>query len=297
MARNWVVTGSRGQLGRALVSSLEAEGASVHASDLPEVDIADPVGLASWLDAAPREPAVVVNAAAFTHVDRCEREPEAAARANAQGPEVLADACRHRGHRLVHVSTDYVFRGDGDHPYRETDPPDPVSTYGRTKLEGERAVLGASDASLVVRTSWVFGAGRNFLAAILAQAEARRTGEASGPLRVVADQRGRPTYAVDLARAIRTLVEGEARGLYHVANAGEATWWDLARLCLDECGFSDLEVERIRTQDLDLPAPRPAWSVLDCTKAEAAGVRMRSWQDAVRAYLRSDESPRSEGSS
>jgi dTDP-4-dehydrorhamnose reductase len=233
----------------------------------------------------------VVNAAAFTHVDRCETERDAARRANALGPGVLAEACAAAGSRLAHVSTDYVFRGDGSEPYREDDPPDPVSAYGATKLEGEGLVLGAAPDALVVRTSWVFGEGRNFLGAILGQAALRRDGSVEGPLRVVDDQRGRPTYAEDLALAIVGLLEGGCRGLYHVANAGVATWWDLSRVTLDLAGYSDIAIDRIRSSDLDLPAPRPHWSVLDCAKAEAQGVGLRAWQEAVREYLESDLSP------
>lgn len=287
----WLVTGCYGQLGSALVSQLRARGVVVHANDVDSLDVADPEAVAAFFAAARPRPDVVVNAAAFTHVDRCEREPEAAARANERAPAVLAGACLENAARLVHVSTDYVFPGDGHAPYKETHPTGPRSVYGRTKLAGERAVLEASPGFLVVRTSWVFGRGRNFLAAILAQAAARRSGEASGPLRVVDDQRGRPTYAEDLAAGIRGLVEAGARGLYHLANAGEATWWDLARFCLDEAGYADLVVERIRTADLDVAADRPAWSVLDCSKAATEGVELRPWRDAVRAYLQSEESP------
>jgi dTDP-4-dehydrorhamnose reductase len=288
--QGWVVTGCYGQLGSALVDQLEREGVPVHASDMDTLDIADPAAVGAYLDALPT-PAVLANAAAYTHVDRCEQEPEQAARANREGPAVLARACAARGIRLVHVSTDYVFAGKGKEPYRETDSADPQSTYGRTKLEGEQAVLAAAPDALVVRTSWVFGRGRNFIAAILEQAAARRTGEAQGPLRVVDDQRGCPTYATDLAEGIRALVEAKAQGLYHLSNAGETTWWDLARFCLDESDMADLEVERIRTASLDLPAPRPAWSVLDCRKAGDLGVRLRPWPDAVRAYLASNDSP------
>jgi dTDP-4-dehydrorhamnose reductase len=259
--------------------------------DLPEVDVSDPAALEALFAALPAPADVVANAAAFTHVDRCEREPEAAERANGRAPGLLAEACARRGARLVHVSTDYVFAGDATEPYREEDPPDPRSVYGRSKLDGERRVLGAAPSNLVVRTSWLFGRGRNFLAAILEQARASRRGELPGPLRVVDDQRGRPTWAVDLAAGIRRLVDRRATGVYHVAGGGIASWWDVARFGLDEAGFADLEVERIRSTDLHLPAPRPAWSVLDCSKAEALGVRMRDWQDAVRAYLRSEDSP------
>ena len=141
----------------------------------------------------------------------------------------------------------------------------------------------------------MFGRGRNFVAAIVSQARERRAGTARGPLRVVDDQKGRPTYAEDLASAIRALVAKGARGVYHVTNAGVATWWDVARTCLDRAGFADLEIERIHTGDLDLDAPRPAYSILDCAKAEAAGVRTRSWQDALAAYLASPASPLRDG--
>lgn len=271
------------------MSQLQAAGARVRGFTHAELDIAEPDAVARVLDDI--RPRVLLNAAAFTHVDRCESEPEAASRANAEGPKVLAKACQARGVRLVHVSTDYVFAGDAATPYREEDRTDPQSAYGRTKRDGEVAVLAALSDALVVRTSWVFGHGRNFIAAVLAQARLRRRGEAEGPLRVVDDQRGSPTYAWDLAGAIRQLVEAGAEGLYHISNAGEATWWDLARFCLDESGYPDVEIERIRTETLNLPAHRPTWSVLDGAKAAGQGVRMRSWQDAVRAYLESEDAP------
>ena len=294
MSTNWVIAGCRGQLGYALGRQLaEQAGCRVLAAvDLPEVDISDPNAVGRVLDGLDPAPDFLVNAAAFTHVDRCEREPEAARRANAVAPGVLAEACARAGSRLVHVSTDYVFAGDAERPYSEEDAPAPRSVYGRTKLEGEERVRAVSEDFLVVRTSWVYGRGRNFLAAILAQAQARRRGEASGPLRVVDDQRGRPTYAEDLAAGIRELLERGAHGLYHLAGGGEATtWWELARVCLDAGGFEDLVVDRIRTEELHLAAARPARSVLDCSKAEARGVRLRSWRDALGAYLEAPESP------
>jgi dTDP-4-dehydrorhamnose reductase len=289
----WVVTGCRGQLGRALVERLSAAPgeALLSATDLPELDVGDPEAVEGLFAGLPEAPEVLVNAAAFTAVDRCESQPETAQRANGEAPGLLAAACRRVGCRMLHVSTDYVFAGDAQRPYREDDEPAPRSVYGRTKLEGERRVRAAAPDALLVRTSWVFGRGRNFVAAILAQAEARRRGEASGPLRVVDDQQGCPTYAWDLAEGLRGLLEAGARGLYHLAGGGVATWWDLARATLDAGGFGDLAVERIRTRDLDLDAPRPAWSVLDCSKAAGQGVRLRSWRDALHAYLESPDSP------
>jgi dTDP-4-dehydrorhamnose reductase len=293
MKVSWVITGCLGQLGRALAAELAAAGSEVAAAgDLPELDISDRDGLARFL-ARLTPPLVVVNTAAFTHVDSCEKPENRATvwRANAEGPGLLAELCAERGFGLVHISTDYVFAGDAQRPYREDDPPAPVSEYGRSKLEGERRVLAACRGALLVRSSWVFGRGRNFVAAILSQAQERRRRQDRTPLRVVDDQRGKPTYAADLAAGIRGLVEAKATGLYHLANHGEATWWEVARASLDEAGFGDLEVDRIQTRDLSLPAPRPIYSVLDCSKAEALGVRPRGWRDALEAYLRSPDSP------
>ena len=287
---HWFVSGSRGQLGSALIDCLSRAHADVSGADIDDFDIAEPAPVRERLAALPR-PLVWVNAAGFTQVDRCEREPELARRANAEAPAVLGRACAEAGARLVHVSTDYVFAGDARRPYREDDPTGPRSVYGHTKLDGDRAVLAASPDFLVVRTSWVFGKGRNFIAAVLDQAAARRAGRASGPLRVVADQTGRPTYAVDLAAAIVQLVTAGARGVVHVANTGATTWWDLARCALDEGGYADIAIDRIQTSELVTDAVRPAWSVLDTARAEALGVKMRSWQEAVTAYLRSDHSP------
>lgn len=293
MSTRYLITGGRGQLGFALSRQLAARpGCEVVASvDLPEVDVSDVTAVARLFDALPRPPDVVLNAAAYTHVDRCEREPEAAHRANGVAPGLLAEACARAGSRLVHVSTDYVFPGDRRSPYTEEDAPAPRSVYGRTKLEGEERVRRCCEDFLIVRTSWVFGRGRNFIAAILDQARARRAGAARGPLRVVDDQTGRPTYAEDLAEGIQRLLEVGAHGLYHLAGGGTATWWELARASLDASGYEDLVVDRIGTDELHLDAPRPAWSVLDCSKAEGLGVRLRDWPEAVAAYLRSPESP------
>ena len=288
MSGSWLVTGSRGQLGRALEDGLRSAGRDCRAFSHEELDITSEDGIRAAFDALEAAPAVVLNAAAFTQVDRCESEPERAYQVNAEAPALLARICSERGVRLVHVSTDYVFSGDASQPYAEQDPTAPTSIYGRSKLEGERRVLAHSGDFLVVRSSWIFGKGRNFLAAMLGQAAKRRSGEVKEPLRVVDDQWGRPSYAPDLAAGILVLLEAGARGLYHLANAGVATWWELARFCLDESGYGDVKIERLRTADFERPAPRPRWSVLDCGKALAVGVEMREWRDAVRAYLVSE---------
>ena len=291
--RRWVVTGAGGQLGRCLVARLAASerdqlvAGFAHA----DLDITDAAAIRSALGGLPGgAPDVVVNAAAMTQVDRCESEPALAEAANAAAPGHIAETCRALGARLVHVSTDYVFAGDSTRPYRETDPTTPRSVYGRTKLEGERRVFEVLPDAIVARTAWVFGPGRNFVRTILL-AGARTLAEGGPGLRVIDDQRGSPTYADDLAAALIGLVEAGGTGLYHVANAGIATWWELARAAIDAWGHPEVPIAKLRTDEYPVPAPRPAWSVLDTTRAERLGVSMRPWREALRAYLHSDASP------
>jgi len=286
MGTRYVITGAGGQLGRSLVELLAPVGgrkdrlaAGYGRADL---DIGDSASLGRVFETSPD---VVVNAAAFTAVDRCESEPEIARRINTIAPGELAARCAKEGARFVHVSTDYVFDGESETPYREDAATGPRSAYGRTKLEGEQRVLAANPESLVVRTSWVFGPGKNFVEAILRQAALRRSGDAAGPLRVVADQSGAPTSAQDLAGGILDLVAAGVRGLVHLSNGGTTTWHGFAREILDQSGARDLEIDAITTAELDLPAPRPRFSRLDCSRARALGVVLRPWQEALAAYL------------
>jgi dTDP-4-dehydrorhamnose reductase len=294
----WVVIGRGGQLGRCLEQQLRGDPRQqlVAALDRAELDVGDAAAVEAFFEGmAPEPPDVLVNAAAFTGVDLCESEEALAMAINGEAPGRLAQHCSRIGTKLVHVSTDYVFDGEASVPYPTSAPLAPASAYGRSKAEGERRVAAAQPEALVVRTSWVFGPGKNFVGAILRQAGLRRRGEVSGPLRVVADQAGTPTYAADLASGLLSLAtlaaeDGRARelgGLYHLTNAGQTTWWGFARAILDASGCADLEIERLATADLDLPAPRPLYSVLDCDRAAALGVRLRSWRDALVAYLES----------
>lgn len=300
----FVVTGSHGQLGQCLLSAIDAQADDevVAAFSREDLDVSDAAEVASIFSRVPGGADVLVNAAAFTAVDLCEREGERAFAVNGIGPGLLAEACREAGVRFVHVSTDYVFDGEGRAPYVEDHPISPQSAYGRSKAEGERRVLAELPDALVVRTSWVFGPGRNFIVAILEQAQKRRRGEVTGPLSVVDDQRGTPTYAADLAEGLLQLAHATGsrwptdgtddsvrctRGVLHLTNAGETTWFDFAREILAATGHGDLVVEPISTADLDLPAPRPAYSVLDCSRAARLGVTLRSWRDALSDYLAS----------
>jgi dTDP-4-dehydrorhamnose reductase len=256
-----LVTGAAGQVGRALRAHLP--GAVF--LDRAALDVCDPAAVRDAF--GPGD--VVVHAAAKTDVDGCERDPDAAFASNAEAARSVAGT----GARVIHLSTDYVFDGTSGAAYAEDDPVNPLSVYGRSKLEGERAVL-ARPGNLVVRTSWVYGDGRNFFRAVLAAERAGRT------LRVVDDQRGRPTAAADLARALAYLLSRGVSGVVHVTGDGEpCTWADLAELAVGH------PVVRISTAEFGAPAPRPRSSVLALERARALGVPLADWHDSVRRYL------------
>jgi len=269
------------------------------AADHESLDLASPAATERLFERGRGEGAqVLFNAAAFTAVDRCESQQSLAQRVNADGPRRLALRCREAGVLLVQVSTDYVFSGEGSTPWLEDAPTAPANVYGHSKLLGEQAVRQADGDALIVRTSWVFGPGRNFVVAILEQARKRRSGEIGGPLSVVDDQVGSPTYAAHLAAGLLGLAEAATnenasreleRGIYHLTGSGWTTWYDFARAILDRSGNGDLEIERRKTHELDLPAARPAYSVLDTSRAAAWGVSLPSWEEGLDAYLTSPE--------
>jgi len=270
----FVVLGCRGMLARALAAELAARDEPHVGVDLPEVDIADPASVSRLV--ADESPDILLNAAAWTDVDGAESDPEGAARANVEGPRVLAEAARSSGALLVHVSTDYVFGGTGTEPYDEDTPVAARGVYAETKLAGEEAVRSSGCRHLIVRAAWLYAPwGKNFVRTILKAAREGRE------LRVVDDQRGSPTYAPDLARAILDLVKSGAVGTFHAVNSGEATWFDLAAETLKRAGL-DVPVARVSTSEFPRPAPRPACSVLSTAKLEAAlGRPMRHWREAL----------------
>ncbi len=272
-----LVVGCRGLLGRELMEILPSLGA-VSGADLPELDIRSPASVAAVL--AAHRPRWVVNAAAYTDVDRCETEREKAFAVNALGAGNLARACRKASAALVHLSTDFVFDGAKGSPYLEEDPPRPLSVYGESKLAGEEAVRAAGGRGLIVRTAWLFGrGGRNFPDTILARA--RETGK----LAVVDDQEGSPTYAVDLARGIAALVRAGAEGTVHLSNRGHCSWFEYARFIVAVAGIP-AEVRPAKSAELNRPARRPSWSVLSLQRYETlTGLTMRPWQEAVREYI------------
>jgi dTDP-4-dehydrorhamnose reductase len=280
-----LVVGANGQLGLELQRAPLPRGWVLRAAGRDELDLAQPGAVREAI--ATLRPDAVINAAAYTAVDKAQTESELAFAINRDGAASLAEAAAKLDAPLVQVSTDYVFSGDKPAPYVETDPKAPLGVYGRSKSEGEDAVLGAHPRAAVLRTSWVYSPHRaNFVKTML------RLGATRGEVRVVADQVGRPTAARDLAAACvavteRLLAEDQATaGVFHYAGAGDASWADFAEAIFEEAakhGRAPVRVARITTADYPTPARRPANSRLDTTRIETSlGIRPRPWRDALR---------------
>lgn len=271
-----VVVGSTGQVGTALVERSDAALPLTRGDlDLASLD-------ASHMNSLLREHTVdaVVNCAAYTAVDRAESEPELARRINADAVGVMAEVCAELRVPFVTYSTDYVFAGRGSAPFREDDPTDPVNAYGASKLLGECRALEYPETSLVIRTSWVIsGTHPNFVATML-----RLTGEGRS-LTVVADQQGRPTVARDLAAATMEALNERITGLLHVANEGQATWFELAQTSVSLAGGDAALIQPCSTEEYPTPAKRPAYSVLDTQRAASLGITMPTWQASLPALV------------
>jgi len=280
--RRILVTGGAGQL----ASALAAASPSVVRVGRPAFDFDVPETIGRLFHDA--KPALVVNAAAYTAVDAAETDADAAYRANRDGPAALAALCAAANVPMIHVSTDYVFDGSKGSPYTETDPVSPPGVYGASKLAGEQAVLASGAKAIIVRTSWVHAhTGKNFVRTMLA------VGKTRDRLTVVADQRGCPTSAADLADAILTIAarvmpgwDDRFGGVFHAAGTGDTTWHGLATAVFEDAAAQGLSIPRvdpIATADWPTPARRPADSRLDCGKlAVAFGVRLPHWRDGVR---------------
>jgi dTDP-4-dehydrorhamnose reductase len=279
--RSLHVTGGSGQLASALAKAAPGQ---VRVVGRPAFDFDRPETLAALFETD--VPELVINAAAWTAVDLAEKQPDAARRANEEGPAQLARLCQQHGTKLIHISTDYVFDGAKGAPYVETDPVRPTGIYGASKLAGERAVRSALPDAVILRTSWVYAErGKNFVRTMLDLARTRDR------LRVVADQHGCPTNADDLAQAVLVVAAAMRQpgarfgGIYHAAGAGETTWHELACAIFAAAGplgWKTPPVEPIGTADYPTPARRPADSRLDCTKLAATfGVRLPHWRPSL----------------
>jgi dTDP-4-dehydrorhamnose reductase len=284
-----LLTGAGGQLGGNLRARLHEAGAIVsglgahpgNGVDLV-VDIRD--------EAATRQaiivvaPEIVIHGAAYTDVDGAERDPACAAAVNVGGSHHVATAAHTVGAYLIGVSTDFVFAGDGGAPYAEDARPHPISVYGRTKWEGEQAILDANPSFAIARTAWVYGGpGKHFPRTVLTVLRDR------GSIDVVDDERGSPTFAGDLAAALVALATTRGAGIYHLVNAGSSTRHELAQAVARAAGFEPSLVRATTTATFlaryPLPARRPADSRLANTRAAALGIQLRSWQDAVQEYV------------
>ena len=275
-----LLTGRAGQLGSALERPLAALG-ELAAFDRHGLDLR---AIGSAIEE--HKPDIIVNAAAYTAVDRAERERDAAFQVNARAVEELARKARSLDALLVHFSTDYVFDGGKPAPYVETDAPRPLSVYGKSKLEGERALEASGCRHFVFRCSWIYApTGRNFVNAILAAARAGRE------LRVVDDQRGAPTSSAAVATAVAQILSDAAlrakpSGVYHMTAAGQTTWHGFAKEILANAQL-DVRLTPVSSAEYGAPAPRPANSLLDNAKLRAAfGIALPDWREGFRAVMR-----------
>ncbi|MDE8347874.1 MAG: dTDP-4-dehydrorhamnose reductase [Acidocella sp.] len=280
-----LITGGSGQLGHALQGLAAQRGLAFSAVSRPQFDFENPQSVAACFAAA--QPWLVVNAAAYTAVDAAETNLQAAKAGNHTGPLQLAALCTAAGIPLIHVSTDYVFDGNKGQPYTEDDVPSPTGVYGRTKRDGETAILATAAKAIIVRTAWVYGAyGKNFARTMLNAAHK------TNALRVVADQRGTPTAAPDLAAAILHIVsivqtsgwQPAYRGIYHATGSGETSWYGFAQaiFAATPAGFPRPSVTPITTADWPTPARRPVDSRLDCSKiTKTFGVSLPAWQASL----------------
>ena len=282
-AKPVLVVGAGGQLGRAVLEVLAGQAIPAHACDMVEgegpacgivrLDITDARACVDLVESV--APRAVINCAAYTAVDKAEEEPETADLVNRVGAANVARAAARAEAKIVHISTDFVFEGAKTEPYLEDDPAEPLSVYGKTKLAGEAAVQEAAPDHLILRTAWLFGPhGPNFVKTII------RAGQERDELNVVDDQIGSPTCALDLAAALAPILAKDLRGTFHLANQGRASWYDLAKKAL-ELSRTKVRLNRIKSDALDRPAPRPAFSVLSLAKLAAQGIVTRPWEQAL----------------
>jgi len=274
-----LVTGFGGQLGYDVVRQLTLRGIPCKGVDVADFDLTDGDAVKAYVQEY--NPDVIVHCAAYTAVDKAESEPEVCARVNAMGTTNMVRAALTVGAKLVFISTDYVFSGDGEEPFEVDSPYQPRNVYGLSKVQAETAVRSLMQRYFILRTSWVFGKnGHNFVRTML------RLGAERPEVSVVCDQIGSPTYTQDLARVICDLIPTEKYGIYHVRNEGYMSWADFARMIMDHAGLR-CRVVPVPSSEYPTPARRPLNSRLSAKALEAAGIRpMPSVEDALSRYLR-----------
>ncbi len=282
-----MITGASGQLGLALhrllkdkmqYELLRTDAFANIETSVKALDITDEIMVNDYVVC--NKPDIIINCAAMTAVDLCESEQEKAYKINALGPKYLAQAAEKAGAMLVHISTDYVFDGQADTPYKEESVPNPTSVYGKTKQAGDEFVKELCKKYFILRTAWVYGEGKNFVKTML------RLAESNNKVRVVADQFGTPTSALELARVIIFLMETDSYGIYHATCEGNTSWYGFALTIFQEAG-KQVEVEAISTSEYPTPAARPKYSILENRALyDRHGYLMKDWKDAFHEYMR-----------
>ena len=280
------ITGALGQLGKALYGLLkDNEEYRLYLTDSNEsmdrrvrkLDITDETAVQREIQIV--RPDIIINCAAMTAVDLCETEKELAYKINSLGPKFLAIAAEKTGAKLVHISTDYIFDGQADKPYTEESETNPVNVYGQTKLAGDKFVQEYCSKSFILNTAWLYGEGKNFVKTMLKMADEGKK------IRVVSDQIGSPTSALELARVILFLMETDSYGRYHATCEGSTSWYGFAVKIFELAGI-DAEVEPISTNEYPTPAKRPAYSVLENKRLkELHGYYMKDWTEALEEYI------------
>lgn len=272
------VTGVRGQLGHDVVKELEKRGIEAVGVDIQEMDITDEESVSRVIRG--EAPDAVIHCAAYTAVDAAEENEDLCRRVNADGPRYIAKVCRDLDIKMIYISTDYVFSGQGERPWEPEDEKAPQSVYGQTKYEGELAVQELLEKYFIVRIAWVFGVnGKNFVKTML------KLSENHDVITVVNDQFGSPTYTYDLARLLVDMVLTDQYGVYHATNEGICSWYDFACAIFEEAGIS-MTVKPVSTAEYGAKASRPANSRMSKDKLEENGFeRLPAWRDALKRYL------------
>ena len=273
------VTGVKGQLGYDVVRELEKRGLEAIGVDIEEMDITDAASVDKVITEA--NPDAVIHCAAYTAVDAAEDNEAICRRVNADGPRNIARTCKKLGIKMIQISTDYVFNGEGEKPWEPGDPVGPKTVYGQTKYEGEVAVQEELDEYFIVRIAWAFGKnGKNFVKTMLRLAETHDT------LTVVADQYGSPTYTYDLARLLVDMIQTDKYGIYHATNEGFCSWYEFAKAIFEKAG-KNVTVKPVTTAEYGAKAYRPANSRLSKEKLTENGFeRLPAWEDALERYLK-----------
>ena len=279
MSMRVLVTGAKGQLGRDLMNELKRQGLEGIGVDVEEMDITDPEKCRSVIGQARAD--AVIHCAAYTAVDAAEDQAELCRKINGEGTRNVAEACRDAGVKLMYISTDYVFDGEGTRPWEPDDERAPLNVYGQTKYEGELAIEELLDRYYIIRIAWVFGAaGKNFIKTML------RLGREKGAVSVVNDQVGSPTYTYDLARLLVDMVQTEHYGRYHATNEGECSWYEFACEIFRQAGL-EVQVTPVSSEAFAAKAKRPANSRMSKEKLTEKGfVRLPDWQDALKRFLK-----------